>query len=238
MHHEHRLLIQIEKLQEQWDLLNEKLTTIEREEILAVNREEKFSLGKQISETKAELQGIEEQLAALEGRSFPVEGTTRKYKYYVASREQETFYELFPPTDDFFEQTDDFNEVDVIIFDLEHPPSNWLKYLGGDTPNLDTTFFVASTQFETIQNTVLNGKNIWDTVKICYSFPPQILHTQQDLANALSRIKYILEKRKEKRKGHEMVENQTTAQLTLAKARKRERSNPGVYKRTIEKEIL
>ncbi len=68
---EQRRHARIAELQKQWDLLNEKLSRLEHEKILETRSDEKFRLEHEITETKAQLQQVEEQLRKLENQTNP-----------------------------------------------------------------------------------------------------------------------------------------------------------------------
>jgi len=57
----------INDLMEQWDLVTQKLSRLEKEKILAVQVDEKFRIERQIEEVKVEQARIEKQLRELEG---------------------------------------------------------------------------------------------------------------------------------------------------------------------------
>jgi len=63
---EQRLRHEITKLQQQWDLLNEKLSGLEQDKILETRSEERFRLEHRIKKIEAERQRIEQQLHKLE----------------------------------------------------------------------------------------------------------------------------------------------------------------------------
>ncbi|MFX0196844.1 MAG: hypothetical protein ACFFCW_12020, partial [Candidatus Hodarchaeota archaeon] len=68
MRNEQRLRHQIAELQQQWDLLGEKLSRLERDKILETRTEEKFRLEHMIAEIQAERQQVEQQLDDLEAQ--------------------------------------------------------------------------------------------------------------------------------------------------------------------------
>jgi len=63
---ERRIRRKIADLQEQWDLLSEQLSRLERARILAIDPGEKFRLEQNIAEIKSERQQVEQQLDDLE----------------------------------------------------------------------------------------------------------------------------------------------------------------------------
>ncbi|MFW9997054.1 MAG: SIR2 family protein [Candidatus Odinarchaeota archaeon] len=68
MRNEQRLRHQIAELQQQWDLLGEKLSRLERDKILETRIEEKFRMEHMIAEIQAERQQVEQQLDDLEAQ--------------------------------------------------------------------------------------------------------------------------------------------------------------------------
>lgn len=107
-------------------------------------------------------------------------------KYYIASSMSEAqILEKFHITDATFKRTLNVAEADFTIFDLSHPPCDWLRYVGGETPLLPMTIFV---ELEGIME--LNEKNILDLIENCYQFKPQVWSRPQDLSSALKTVEY------------------------------------------------
>jgi len=107
-------------------------------------------------------------------------------KYYIASSMSEAqILEKFHITDATFKRTLNVAEADFTIFDLSHPPCDWLRYVGGETPLLPMTIFV---ELEGIME--LNEKNILNLIENCYRFKPQVWSRPQDLSSALQTVEY------------------------------------------------
>ena len=68
---ERRLLQKKDELQQQWDLLSEKLSSLRHDRGIATDTEEKFKLDKRIAEISAERDQFEQQLKPLEAELFP-----------------------------------------------------------------------------------------------------------------------------------------------------------------------
>ncbi|MFW9997048.1 MAG: SIR2 family protein [Candidatus Odinarchaeota archaeon] len=74
---EQRLRQQLSELQNQWDLLSQKISTLEHEQIVETRTDEKFRLEHQLTKLKAERQQFEEQLTNLEAQLSPNNLTDR-----------------------------------------------------------------------------------------------------------------------------------------------------------------
>lgn len=145
----------------------------------------------------------------------PAEPTSR-IRYYIASSAPEA-EEKFTISGENYERLVKYNPetgADFIIFDLSHPPQDWLKYVGGPLPLLSDIVFVA---FEGV--TELGGKNILDVVTTSYKYPAShlaICKNRNDLSRALEAIEYKMAEAMQK-----MTTQKMTTQVTLASVRQR-----------------